>query len=142
MIYNTSNPQEAARLQDRVTRLVTKGVNVELTEKTKKSLQHNNYFHLLCAYFGMETGYSTKEVKDKIVKEIVCPDVFEYKKGVFTFYESFANITKEQTSYVIEKFKNYAANEAGITLPEADDYAFLQYIQAEESKFNNKVHQN
>jgi hypothetical protein len=139
MIYNTSDKNEVIRMKNRIDRLVDKGVNIEVIEKTKKSLQHNNYFHLLCSYFGMETGYTTEEAK-MIVKTIVCKDVFEYENKGMKFIKSFADITKEETSYVIEKFKNFSANQAGIVLPEADNYEFLQYIQSQSSKFNNKIY--
>ncbi|WP_445453128.1 hypothetical protein [Flavobacterium sp. 25HG05S-40] len=100
-----------------------------------KSSNQNRYFHLIVGWFAWEYGEDFEYVKQEIIKRIVCPEVFRTERTnertgeIREDWKSFANIDKDQTTYVIDKFRDYSAKHAGIYLPEPKDLVALQEIE-------------
>ena len=71
---------------------------------------------------GVSVGVAVGDVKQEMIKKLICPEIFKYDKvnertgEVREAYKSFATITKEETTYVIDKFRDYSAKKAGIYL--------------------------
>lgn len=138
MIYNPQNPIDIQRAIEKMKHFIAKGKPFELKAMPKrKSIQQNSYFHLIVGWFAWEYGEDFEYVKQEMIKKLICPEIFKYDKvnertgEVREAYKSFATITKEETTYVIDKFRDYSAKKAGIYLPEPSDMAALQEIEVQ-----------
>ena len=137
MIYNTSNPLDKANFLLRAKKLAESGKVIELTEKKpKRSLPQNKYLHVLLAYFGTQTGNTLAWVKQQYYKKLVNPDLFIREKedkylGNIKVLRSSADLDTSEFSLSIERFRNWAAQEAGIYIPSADEAILIQQMEIE-----------
>lgn len=137
MIYNTSNPLDKANFLLRAKKLAESGVIVDLTEKKpRRSLPQNKYLHVILAYFGAQTGNTTEWVKQQYYKKLVNPDLFICEKedkylGRIKVLRSSADLDTSEFSLSIERFRNWAAQEAGIYIPSADEAILIQQMEIE-----------
>lgn len=136
MIYDLSNHIQAERFLRRSAKLLTNGRVVELREVTSRTRAQNSYLHLILGYFALEYGETMEYVKEKYFKRHVNSDIFvEVKNDTFLgklkTLRSSADISKEEMSIAIERFKMWSVKEAGITLPDADNGEFLREIEIE-----------
>ena len=137
MIYDTSNPLDKANFMLRAKKLAEKGVIVDLTEKKpRRSLPQNKYLHVILAYFGTQTGNTLEWVKQQYYKKLVNPDLFIREKedkylGNIKVLRSSADLDTSEFSLSIERFRNWAAQEAGIYIPSADEAMLVQQMEIE-----------
>lgn len=137
MIYDTSNPLDKANFLLRSNKLAESGKVIELTEKKpKRSLPQNKYLHVLLAYFGTQTGNTLEWVKQQYYKKLVNPDLFIREKedkylGNIKVLRSSADLDTSEFSLSIERFRNWASQEAGIYLPSADEFIIIQQMGIE-----------
>ena len=137
MIYDTSNPLDKANFLLRANKLAESGKVIELTEKKpRRSLPQNKYLHVLLAYFGTQTGNTLEWVKQQYYKKLVNPDLFIREKedkylGNIKVLRSSADLDTSEFSLSIERFRNWASQEAGIYLPSADEYIIIQQMEIE-----------
>ena len=137
MIYDTSNPLDKANFMLRAKKLAEKGVIVDLTEKKpRRSLPQNKYLHVILAYFGAQTGNTLEWVKQQYYKKLVNPDLFIREKkdkylGMIKVLRSSADLDTAEKSLSIERFRNWAAQEAGIYIPSADEAILIQQMEIE-----------
>lgn len=137
MIYNTSNPLDKANFLLRAKKLAESGVIVDLTEKKpRRSLPQNKYLHVILAYFGAQTGNTLEWVKQQYYKKLVNPDLFIREKedkylGKIKVLRSSADLDTSEFSLSIERFRNWAAQEAGIYIPSADEAMLVQQMEIE-----------
>lgn len=136
-LYNLKSKVDQDRFKEAILKAVELEALVELTSKQKGTLSQNNYFHLICAYFGVQYGEKTEYVKTQFVKLKVCKDIFvtEYanrKTGeVRDDLRSWRDLTKDERTIVISKFLNWSAKECNIRLPEPDDLQYINEIRVE-----------
>ena len=137
MIYNLSSPLDKANFMLRAKKLAEKGVIVDLTEKKpRRSLPQNKYLHVILAYFGAQTGNTLEWVKQQYYKKLVNPDLFIREKkdkylGMIKVLRSSADLDTAEMSLSIERFRNWAAQEAGIYIPSADEAILIQQMEIE-----------
>lgn len=137
MIYNTSNPLDKANFLLRAKKLAENGKIIELTEKKpRRSLPQNKYLHVILAYFGAQTGNTLEWVKQQYYKKLVNPDLFIREKedkylGRIKVLRSSADLDTAEMSLSIERFRNWAAQEAGIYIPSADEAILIQQMEIE-----------
>ena len=137
MIYNTSNPLDKANFLLRAKKLAESGKVIELTEKKpRRSLPQNKYLHVILAYFGAQTGNTLEWVKQQYYKKLVNPDLFIREKedkylGRIKVLRSSADLDTSEFSLSIERFRNWAAQEAGIYIPSADEAILIQQMEIE-----------
>ena len=137
MIYDTSNPLDNANFLLRTKKLAESGKIVELTEKKpRRSLPQNKYLHVILAYFGTQTGNTLEWVKQQYYKKLVNPDLFIREKedkylGKIKVLRSSADLDTAEMSLSIERFRNWAAQEAGIYIPSADEAILIQQMEIE-----------
>ena len=137
MIYDTSNPLDKANFLLRTKKLAESGKVIELTEKKpRRSLPQNKYLHVLLAYFGTQTGNTLEWVKQQYYKKLVNPDLFIQEKedkylGKIKVLRSSADLDTAEMSLSIERFRNWAAQEAGIYIPSADEAILIQQMEIE-----------
>lgn len=137
MIYDTSNPLDKGNFLLRAKKLAESGVIVDLTEKKpRRSLPQNKYLHVILAYFGAQTGNTLEWVKQQYYKKLVNPDLFIREKedkylGRIKVLRSSADLDTAEMSLSIERFRNWAAQEAGIYIPSADEAILIQQMEIE-----------
>lgn len=137
MIYNLSSPLDKTNFLLRAKKLAESGVIVDLTEKKpRRSLPQNKYLHVILAYFGTQTGNTLEWVKQKYYKKLVNPDLFIREKedkylGKIKVLRSSADLDTAEMSLSIERFRNWAAQEAGIYIPSADESILIQQMEIE-----------
>lgn len=140
MVYDTSNPLDKANFLLRAKKLAESGKVIELTEKKpRRSLPQNKYLHVLLAYFGTQIGNTLEWVKQQYYKKLVNPDLFIREKedkylGKIKVLRSSADLDTSEFSLSIERFRNWASQEAGIYLPSADEYIIIQQMEIEIEK--------
>lgn len=137
MVYDTSNPLDKANFLLRAKKLAESGKVIELTEKKpRRSLPQNKYLHVILAYFGAQTGNTLEWVKQQYYKKLVNPDLFIREKedkylGKIKVLRSSADLDTSEFSLSVERFRNWASQEAGIYLPSADEYIIIQQMEIE-----------
>ena len=137
MLYDTSNPLDKANFHLRAKKLAERGAIVDLTEKKpRRSLPQNKYLHVILAYFGSQTGNTLEWVKQQYYKKLVNPDLFIREKedkylGRIKVLRSSADLDTVEMSLSVDRFRNWAAQEAGIYIPSADEAILIQQMEIE-----------
>lgn len=143
-LYDTSNSLDKANFLLRARKMAEGGKIVELTEKKpRRSLQQNKYLHVILAYFGTQTGNTLEWVKQQYYKKLVNPDLFIREKedkylGRIKVLRSSADLDTAEMSLSVDRFRNWAAQEAGIYIPSADEAILIQQMEIEIER--NKEH--
>ena len=75
-------------------------------------------------------------VKEQIYKRLVNRDVFVREiedkfAGRIMYLRSSADLSKEEMTLTIERFRNWSSQEAGIYLPSADEQSYLEQLEIE-----------
>ena len=136
MLYDLSNELSRKQFAARVKHLWEKGAGiVELTDKSRRSLNQNNYLHAILGVLALETGNSLEVVKREIYKKKVNPDLFLRIKhdpmlGEIEEVRSSRDLTKEEMSLSLDRYKKFCADN-GIFLPEPGDEELLRQIEYE-----------
>lgn len=141
-MFNASKPIDQQRAIEKLKFLIKHEKVFELTEKrVTKTYPQLKYLHLILAYFALEFGEKTEYIKIEFFKKIANRDLFEFEfvnrktAEVRTELRSCAELTKDQMTLAIDRFRDYASKEAGIYLPQPND---LSLIDIEIEINNNK----
>ena len=143
MVYNLSNVLDAQNAETRLQQLKKKGCVIELTEKKpKRSIKQNSYLHLILGYFATQTGDTPEWVKQQYFKKLCNPDIFIARRdddllGSVTYVRSSADLSTEEMSRSIERFRNWASAAAGIYIPEPDRQDEVLEMQREVERYRN-----
>lgn len=117
--------------------MLERNADVELTEKKQRSLKQNSYMHVAIAYFASVTGYDAEYVKREYFKKECNRELFLVDKYDAILrrntedYRSSRDLTKEEMTLAIERFRNWSAREAELYIPSADEYNENKQIQRE-----------
>lgn len=136
-LYDTSNPLDKANFLLRAKKLAESGKIVELTEKKpRRTLQSNKYLHVILAYFGTQTGNTLAWVKERYYKVLINPEIFIREKedkflGKTQYLRSSADLDTAEMSLSIDRFRNWAAQQAGIYIPSPDEAILIQQMEIE-----------
>ena len=135
MVYDLSSDFQRKSFLARMDNLMEKGAVVELTEKAFRSPNQNRYLHLLIGVVAIETGNTLEDAKKWYFKETCNSDLFHVqhrdKMGNYIDHiRSTAELTKEEMSMAIDRFKRWGA-ENGIYMPNPDDASLLKAIEIE-----------
>ena len=137
MIYNLNDSHDMERFSCRANKLIEQKRTVELKEVTTRSLRQNNYLHLILPAFAIETGYSVECVKQNFFKmkcnEVIFLQTVDGMFGKEMILRSTADISKQEMSTAIDRFRNWSANQ-GFYLPEPNETETLKKIAVEQSK--------
>ena len=92
--------------------------------------------------FAIEYFDTVEYVKQEIFKRIVNPEIFCMKvtnlKGKRTALRSSSDLDTKELTIAIERFRDYSSVELGLYLPEPNETEYLEAIEAEAQKYNNK----
>ena len=133
MIYNLSNPHDVERLTAWVKRMIERKEVVETKKKdVARTLKQNSYLHLIISYFASQYGCGADEAKIDFYKRRYNRELFERwrrnKRGdPVPYLRSSADLTKEEMTLSIDRFRNWSVSEAGIYLPSKEDGEMLTY---------------
>ena len=135
MVYDLSSDFQRKSFLARIDNLIEKGAVVELTEKAFRSPNQNRYLHLLIGVVAIETGNTLEDAKKWYFKETCNSDLFHVqhrdKMGNYIDHiRSTAELTKEEMSMAIDRFKRWGA-ENGIYMPNPEDIHLLKQIEIE-----------
>lgn len=138
MVYDLNTGIDRERFKRRVNALYERRAVVECSEhKPKRSSPQNRYLHVILGEFAMQTGNTIDYVKVEYFKRLCNRELFvrtKYddlaKKEVEVLRSSKDLDTGEMTT-AIERFRNWAASEAGIELPDPQDQEWIAYIERE-----------
>ena len=138
MLYDLSNPLQAESFKKRCNMLYKKQCIVDLTEKKpQRTRSQNSYLHAILGYFGLQYGYTSEEVKAWYFKEECNPSLFvrEITDPVTgsrrKILRSSADLTTDEMSLAIERFRNWAADVAGVYIPSSDEHQLIEQMTVE-----------
>ncbi len=127
MKYSTVNPQEAQRAKEYLELLIGRKKTVEIVAVSpKRSLNQNSYLHLLLGAYSAHFGFQLHETK--YLYKRLNQDIYAYVKNGTTFLRSSADLSKEEMTRSIERFRQHSA-EQDYPLPTATDKGWLQEIE-------------
>lgn len=140
MKYDLSNELHRGNFHLRAAKLMEKGCVVELKECKVRSLRQNSFLHVALGYFAAQTGDTLEYVKQYYYKRLVNPDIFRRERddkflGHIEVWRSSASLTQEEMSLSIDRWRNWAANKAGIYIPSPDDARLVQLMEIEIEKY-------
>lgn len=139
MIFDLSTNDGWKSLMEEIQYHRDKGHKLNITKVSgNRTISQNAYLHLILGWFALYTGYSMEEVKLDIFKRTCNSAIFRVihtsKSGIPVYsVRSTRELTKEEMSVAIERFRNYSANN-GLYLPSAEEKAFLDHIKNELEK--------
>lgn len=144
MIYDLSKPLDKEKFKLRVNHLFAQGKQVELVEKTKRSLSQNSYLHVILGILALDQGETIEYVKENYYKRLVNPDLFILHKedrilGRVEMLRSSKDLTKEEMSSSIERLRNWASKELGCYLPSADEESLLKEAEMEIQRYRSYI---
>lgn len=139
MIYNTREETDKQRAITRFNWLVSHGKKIELKEVEKRTLKQNNYLHLILSLLAMETGNTLEYAKEVFYKRAANKEIFIREKedeliGKIEYLRSSADLTQEEFSLSIDRFRDWASQVAGVYLPAPNEDEFLESIEYEMSR--------
>lgn len=118
MKYDLSNQSDRERLMDHVRQAVEKreGIVEFTAKKRQRSLPQNRYLHVILSYFASQYGESMEYVKEKFFKEVCNRELFyelvnDRILGYTERVRSTADLTTEEMSLAIERFRDFCAKE-------------------------------
>lgn len=144
MIYDSTSKLDCLNAIEYLKKIISRGKKFELLVKhPKRSIEQNKYFHLILTWFGIETGYTLAEVKQEILKKIVCPEIFydgEFGDKVkIERFRSTASLNTYEMKLVIDRFRNWSSIEFNIYLPDAEkEKKAVEQLEIEISKHKNQ----
>lgn len=146
MKYDLSNQSDRERLMEHVRKAVEKreGIVEFTTKKRQRSLPQNRYLHVILSYFASQYGESMEYVKEKFFKKVCNRELF-YKLvndrilGYTERVRSTADLTTEEMSLAIERFRDFCAMNAGIYIPSSDEYRLLELAEIEVERHKEYV---
>ncbi|MBR5198854.1 MAG: hypothetical protein IKW20_03390 [Bacteroidales bacterium] len=136
MLYDLKNPLDRERFKRRYNALFQKQGIVELSERVKRSSQSNRYLHLIIGYLAMETGNTLEYAKEVFYKRTANKEIFVREKedeflGKTEYLRSSAELTQDEFSLSIDRFRDWSSQTAGIYLPSPNEEQFLESIEFE-----------
>lgn len=141
MLYDCRNDLDRANFLARAQLLADRKDVVELRTKRQRTLNQNAYLHCLIEYFAAVYGEDKDYVKEEYFKELVNPDIFVIGSHIDKFTgakrvvcRSTADLTTEEMSICIDRFRNWSAKEAEIYLPTAEEGSLLRQCEIEIAK--------
>ena len=136
MLYNPEKPIDVQRAIAKFNYFVKHNKVFELSaKKVPKTYPQLKYAHLIMSWFAWEYGEQLEYIKLEYFKKIVNPAIFKYefinrKTGEIRIeYKSLADVTKDELTLAIDRFRDYSSKEAGIYLPEPSDLALMRELE-------------
>lgn len=127
MLYDLTNDLDRERFMTKARHLLDKGRVVELAEKRQGRTLSQNAYHAVCISFvAQELGETYEYVNEMYYKRACNQELFLRLKvdkalGPVYYLRSSRDLSKEEMTLSIDRFRNWAAHELGIFIPSAED---------------------
>lgn len=138
MVYDLNTGIDRERFKRCVNALYERRAVVECSEhKPKRSSPQNRYLHVILGEFAMQTGNTMDYVKVEYFKRLCNRELFvrtkydDLAKKEVEILRSSKDLDTGEMTTAIERFRNWAASEAGIELPDPQDQEWIAYIERE-----------
>ena len=138
MTYDLGNELQAEAFQCRCRMLLYNKRVVSLTEKRlQRTVRQNSYLHSALGYYALQTGYTLEEAKQWHFKEECNPQLFMTEKAdkitgtVRRTLRSTSELTTEEMAQAIERFRNWAAVNAGVYIPSPEEHRMVMQMELE-----------
>ena len=139
-VYDGASPLSVAQARLRLEKLIDQGKTFEIKDMSRRSTRQNSYLHLIIGWFCQNFGYKSKEDVERIKKrhyKVECNyDLYVVSEGKDkltgeTLYEcrSSADLTTEEMTLSITRFRNWASQEWGVYLPSPDEQSLLAEME-------------
>ena len=141
MIYNLKNDLDKESFKVRCNQLFIKGEVVELISKKPRTMKQNAYLHLIISYLGCKIGHKTEYVKEIYYKAECNSDLFlsekfdEKLKRTVPILRSSTELTTEEMTLSIQRFRNWSSEVLGEYLPDAINKDMLLEMEREVSRY-------
>jgi hypothetical protein len=145
MKYDLSNPLDLENAKLSFDRYCKNGEIIDLTKnQVKRSLPQNSYLHVCIAYFASQYGCKKEYAKREYFKILCNPDIFikdvhDKFLGDIKIVRSSADLTKEEMTTAIERFRNWSAAEASIYIPSPTEGRLLKLAEIEIERNKNFI---
>lgn len=138
MVYDLNTGIDRERFKRLVNALYERRAVVECSEhKPKRSSPQNRYLHVILGEFAMQTGNTMDYVKVEYFKRLCNRELFvrtkydDLAKKEVEILRSSKDLDTGEITTAIDRFRNWAAAEAGIELPDPQDQEWIAYIERE-----------
>ena len=139
MIFDTSNFVERQKCINYFNKLLESKKTIELIDKQFRTTDQNSYLHAIIAYLALNKGYTADYTKLHFYKLEANKELFPKVKESINFvtgeienvYRSSKDLTKDEMTLSIERFRNWSAQVADCYLPSSDEHLHLKQIQIE-----------
>lgn len=145
MKYDLKNPLDLENATLSFNRYCKDGEIIDLTKnQVKRSLSQNSYLHVCIAYFASKSGNTAKYVKREYFKILCNPEIFIRQThdkflGDIKILRSSADLTKDEMTTAIERFRNWSAGEASIYIPSSEEGRLLKLAEIEIERNKNFI---
>lgn len=138
MVYDLNTDIDRERFKRRANALMARRAVVECSErKPHRTSSQNRYLHCILGEFAMHTGCTLLHVKTEYFKRHCNPELFvrvefdELMRKEVERLRSSRDLDTGEMTTAIERFRNWAAMEAGIDLPSPEDKEWVSFIERE-----------
>lgn len=138
MLFDLSNDLQAENFKAKCNSLYKKRCIVDLTEKrAQRTLRQNSYLHAALGFFGLQFGYKLDEVKEWYFKETCNPELFvrtvhDPLTGIDRkVLRSSSELNTDEMTLAIERFRNWAADVAGVYIPSPEEHRLVEQMEIE-----------
>ena len=136
MLYDLNNEFHRGQAKTRFDKLLEQRCVIDLTEKTARTLSQNSYLHVCLGCLALHLGETIEDVKKFIFKIKVNPDIFIIEKevkrvGKVKKLRSSAELTKDEMTLAINRFRDWASKEENCYIPSSDEHLLIQQMQIE-----------
>lgn len=136
MIFNGNIESDHKKAHEHLKWLLEKKKRFEIVEKRRiRTDRQNKYLHLILSYFALEVGETLDYIKHEIFKVTINPDIFKTQrvnpksKKTRIDWRTTVGLDTKEMSVCINRFRNWCLQKAGVYIPEANEYDFLDNIQ-------------
>ena len=143
MLYDTRKLYDLEKLHAKLRHLEQKGKVVELRERQTGRTLSQNAYHAICIQFvANEAGETYDYVNTQYYKRACNYDLFVRVKedkvlGPVHYLRSSRDLTKEEMSLSIDRFRNWASLQLGLYIPDPRDKELAEQFIVEASKSRN-----
>ena len=137
MIYDLHSELQRSSFETKVAYHLKRREIVELKRVScKRTTSQNSYLHLLLSYFALQVGEDLESVKQDYYKREANSELYvrtrnSKLRGRKEYLRSSSDLTVEEMTLSIERFRNWSAQVAGVYLPSTADRDALFEIERE-----------
>lgn len=139
-LYKSKDAKSHKELGQKMQELPEGDYVVEIKKnRAIRSLNANKYYHAILNIIAIDTGHTHSELHEAMKLKFNCSVIFFPKGGSQVVGNSTSNLDTQEFSGFVNRVKQWAMDEFGITIPEAKDITYQRWMEIEttyEENFN------